>query len=156
MKELGLDVRVDKIGNIFGILAGAKGGLENALMMGSHIDTVINAGPYDGCYGVLSGLAVLRAFKEAGMVPPRPLAVGAFTDEEGVRFQPDMLGSLVYVGGMSLEEGLASADGDGITLGQALDEIGYAGSEEPGFLIPSEYLELHIEQGPGLTPKASE
>lgn len=150
MKELGLDVRVDKIGNIFGILAGAKGGLENALMMGSHIDTVINAGPYDGCYGVLSGLAVLRAFKEAGMVPPRPLAVGAFTDEEGVRFQPDMLGSLVYVGGMSLEEGLASADGDGITLGQALDEIGYAGSEEPGFLIPSEYLELHIEQGPRL------
>jgi N-carbamoyl-L-amino-acid hydrolase len=150
MKELGLDVRVDKVGNIFGILPGPSGELDNALMLGSHIDTVINAGPYDGCYGVLSGLAVARAFRESGMTPPRPLAVAAFTDEEGVRFQPDMLGSLVYVGGMSLEEGLAAADEDGITLGQALEDIGYAGSEEPGFLIPSEYLELHIEQGPRL------
>lgn len=150
MKELGLDVRVDRIGNIFGILAGPSGSLDNALMMGSHIDTVINAGPYDGCYGVLSALAVIRAFKDAGIAPPRPLVAAAFTDEEGVRFQPDMLGSLVYAGGMSLEEGLAVADDDGITVGQALSEIGYGGREEPGFLIPSEYLELHIEQGPRL------
>ena len=98
MEEAGLEVRMDRIGNLFGILRGADGGLGNALMIGSHIDTVIHAGPYDGCYGVLSGLAVLRAFREAGVVPPRPLVVAAFTNEEGVRFQPDMLGSLVAVG----------------------------------------------------------
>jgi len=150
MEEAGLEVRVDRIGNIFGILRGADGGLGNGLMIGSHIDTVIHAGPFDGCYGVLSGLAVLRAFREAGVVPPRPLAVAAFTNEEGVRFQPDMLGSLVAAGGMPLGEALNIADGQGCTVGEALTAIGCSGGEEPGFLLPSEYLELHVEQGPRL------
>lgn len=150
MEEAGLEVRVDRIGNIFGILRGADGGLGNGLMIGSHIDTVIHAGPFDGCYGVLSGLAVLRAFREAGVVPPRPLAVAAFTNEEGVRFQPDMLGSLVAAGGMPLGEALNIADGQGCTVGEALAAIGCSGGEEPGFLLPSEYLELHVEQGPRL------
>ena len=101
MRELDLDVRVDGIGNIFGLLPGAAD--LPPLMMGSHIDTVAQAGPLDGVYGVLSGLAVVRAFRKAGVVPPRPLAVAAFTNEEGVRFQPDMLGSLVHVGGLSLD-----------------------------------------------------
>jgi N-carbamoyl-L-amino-acid hydrolase len=150
MEEAGLDIRVDRIGNLFGILPGADGGLANALMIGSHIDTVIHAGPYDGCYGVLSGLAVLRAFREAGVVPPRPLVAAAFTNEEGVRFQPDMLGSLVAVGGLSLGEALEIADGQGCPVGDALAAIGYSGGEEPGFLLPSDYLELHVEQGPRL------
>ena len=150
MKEAGLEVRVDRIGNLFGILRGRDGGLGNALMIGSHIDTVIHAGPYDGCFGVLSGLAVLRAFREAGVVPPRPLVAAAFTNEEGVRFQPDMMGSLVAVGGMSLGEVLEITDGQGCTVGDALAAIGYSGGEEPGFLLPTEYLELHVEQGPRL------
>ena len=150
MEDAGLEVRTDRIGNLFGILRGADGGLGNALMIGSHIDTVIHAGPYDGCYGVLSGLAVLRAFREAGVVPPRPLVVAAFTNEEGVRFQPDMLGSLVAVGGMPLGEALDITDGKGCTVGEALAAIGCSGGEEPGFLLPSGYLELHVEQGPRL------
>jgi N-carbamoyl-L-amino-acid hydrolase len=150
MEEAGLEVRTDRIGNLFGILRGADGGLGNALMIGSHIDTVIHAGPYDGCYGVLSGLAVLRAFREAGAVPPRPLVVAAFTNEEGVRFQPDMLGSLVAVGGMPLGEALDITDEKGCTVGEALAAIGCSGGEDPGFLLPAEYLELHVEQGPRL------
>ena len=118
MRELDLDVRVDGIGNIFGLLPGAAD--LPPLMMGSHIDTVAQAGPLDGVYGVLSGLAVVRAFRKAGVVPPRPLAVAAFTNEEGVRFQPDMLGSLVHVGGLSLDAALNARGIDGARLGYGL------------------------------------
>ena len=149
MKDLGLEVRIDRVGNIFAILEGADKA-KKSLMVGSHIDTVVQAGPYDGCYGVLSGLAVARAYKDSGALPARTLVIGAFTDEEGARFQPDMLGSLVYVGGMSLEEAYQSKDENGILLGDALKAIGYDGDEEPGFIQPGEYLELHIEQGPRL------
>ena len=149
MRELDLDVRVDCFGNIFGILEG-KDVEKDSLMIGSHIDTVIHAGPYDGCYGVLSGLAVARAFREAGCIPGRSLVVAAFTNEEGVRFQPDMLGSLAFVGGITADEALSVKDDGGITVGEALSRIGYSGKEEPGFLIPSEYIELHVEQGPRL------
>lgn len=72
-------------------------------MIGSHIDTVVNAGAFDGCYGVLSGLAVVRAFRKAGIKPSRPITVGAFTNEEGIRYQPDMMGSLVYAGDLAEE-----------------------------------------------------
>ena len=100
MRELDLEVRVDAVGNMFGVLPAAPGGEGLApLMIGSHIDTVGNAGPLDGVYGVLGGLTVLRAFRAADALPPRPLMVAAFTNEEGVRYQPDMMGSLVYAGG---------------------------------------------------------
>ena len=148
MRELDLDVRVDGIGNIFGLLPGATD--LPPLMMGSHIDTVAQAGPLDGVYGVLSGLAVVRAFRKAGVVPPRPLAVAAFTNEEGVRFQPDMLGSLVHVGGLSLDAALNARGIDGARLGDELVRIGYAGSAPTGALRPAAYLELHVEQGPVL------
>ena len=149
MKELGLHVQVDRIGNIFGTLRSADERCGQApLMMGSHIDTVTNAGALDGCYGVLAGLAVVRAFREAGVLPSRPVTVGAFTNEEGVRYQPDMMGSLVYAGGMSVHEALATVGNDGTRLGDELERIGYAGDLEPGFIVPHEYLELHIEQGP--------
>jgi N-carbamoyl-L-amino-acid hydrolase len=119
-------------------------------MLGSHIDTVIDAGIYDGCYGVLSGLEVIETLKEAGFTPRQPIVVAAFTNEEGVRFAPDMMGSFVYAGGVTVEEALASKGTDGAVLGEELARIGYAGSEDPGFLKPQAYLELHVEQGPVL------
>ena len=149
MRELDLDVQVDRIGNIFGTLrAAADSGEQRPLMMGSHIDTVTNAGALDGCYGVLAGLAVIRAYRDAGRLPERSITVGAFTNEEGVRYQPDMMGSLVYAGGLPLQQALDTLGTDGTRLGDELARIGYAGTLEPGAIVPHEYLELHIEQGP--------
>lgn len=149
MRELDLDIQVDRIGNIFGTLrSAADDGSERPLMMGSHIDTVKNAGALDGCYGVLAGLAVARAFREAGIKPRRSITVGAFTNEEGIRYQPDMMGSLVHAGGMSVDAALDTVGIDGTRLGDELARIGYAGALEPGAIVPHEYLELHIEQGP--------
>ncbi|NWB96713.1 Zn-dependent hydrolase [Pseudomonas gingeri] len=149
MQELDLEIQVDRIGNLFGTLRPADDQAEKApLMIGSHIDTVTNAGALDGCYGVLAGLAVARAFREAGVRPARAIVIGAFTNEEGVRYQPDMMGSLVYAGGMSVEEALATIGTDGTRLADELERIGYAGTLQPGAIVPHEYLELHIEQGP--------
>ena len=147
MREAGLDVVVDRIGNIFGVWSGVD---RQPVLIGSHIDTVIDAGVYDGCYGVLAGLAVIEALKAADVAPARPIAVAAFTNEEGVRFAPDMMGSLVHAGGLSVDEALASVGVDGASLGAELARIGYAGAAEPGFLKPRAYVELHIEQGPVL------
>jgi beta-ureidopropionase / N-carbamoyl-L-amino-acid hydrolase len=150
MKDAGLEIAVDRIGNIFGIWRGPNDGNGAPVLIGSHIDTVINAGIYDGCYGVLAGVEVIETLRAAGFVPSRPIAVAAFTNEEGVRYAPDMVGSLVYAGGLSVEEALASVGTDGTLLGAELERIGYAGAEEPGFLQPHAYVELHIEQGPVL------
>jgi beta-ureidopropionase / N-carbamoyl-L-amino-acid hydrolase len=150
IREAGLEVEIDRIGNIFGIWRPEAVSESAPLMLGSHIDTVINAGIYDGCYGVISGLEVIATLKEAGFSPVRPIVVAAFTNEEGVRYAPDMMGSLVYAGGLSTEEALASIGTDGSVLGQELARIGYAGKNEPGFLRPHAYIELHIEQGPVL------
>ena len=151
MRELDLEVRVDQIGNIFGVLhAEHSGGMAQPLMMGSHIDTVRNAGALDGCYGVLAGLAVVRAYRQAGLRPARAIVVAAFTNEEGVRYQPDMMGSLVYAGGMDVQAALNTVGTDGTRLGDELARIGYAGDMAPGAIVPREYIELHIEQGPVL------
>jgi N-carbamoyl-L-amino-acid hydrolase len=146
----GLEVAVDRIGNIFGIWQTDANAQEAPLLIGSHIDTVIDAGIYDGCYGVLSGLEVIETLKAAGIQASRPIAVAAFTNEEGVRYAPDMMGSLVFAGGLSADDALATIGTDGSVLGQELQRIGYAGSLEPGFLRPHAYIELHIEQGPVL------
>lgn len=160
MRELDLDVQIDRIGNIFGTLASAEkdasGEMLRPLMMGSHIDTVVNAGALDGCYGVLGGLAIVRAFREAGLVPSRPITVAAFTNEEGARFHPDMMGSLVHAGGLPLDEALDAIGTDGARLGDELVRIGYDGEMIPGTLVPHEYLELHIEQGPILEAEGLE
>lgn len=149
MEALDLEIRIDRIGNIFGTLR-ADGDQQAPLMIGSHIDSVANAGALDGCYGVLAGLAVVRAFREAGVLPSRPITVAAFTNEEGVRYQPDMMGSLVHAGGLNVDAALETLGTDGTRLGDELVRIGYAGDLEPGALVPHEYLELHIEQGPVL------
>ena len=151
MRELQLDIRIDGIGNIFGTLnASTEKGNQHPLMIGSHIDTVRNAGALDGCYGVLAGLAVARAYRSAGTSPKRAITIAAFTNEEGVRYQPDMMGWLVHAGGLAIDEALNSVGIDGRCLGDELRRIGYAGDMIPGTIVPSEYLELHIEQGPVL------
>jgi N-carbamoyl-L-amino-acid hydrolase len=150
IRSAGLEIAVDRIGNIFGIWKDDAHADAAPVLLGSHIDTVIDAGIYDGCYGVLSGLEVIETLKASGYVPTRPIAVAAFTNEEGVRYAPDMMGSLVYASGLPVEEALATVGTDGTVLGEELKRIGYAGSEEPGFLRPHAYVELHIEQGPVL------
>ncbi|WP_292293859.1 hydantoinase/carbamoylase family amidase, partial [Mesorhizobium sp.] len=150
LHEAGLEVAVDRIGNIFGIWQGDANAGQLPVMLGSHIDTVIDAGIYDGCYGVLSALEAIESLKEAGFAPARPLAVAAFTNEEGVRYSPDMMGSLVFAGGIGVDEALAAVGTDGSVLGKELERIGYAGRHQPGFLKPQSYVELHVEQGPVL------
>ncbi len=145
MKDSNLDVSVDAIGNIIGIWNVGQGA---PVMSGSHIDTVRTGGRFDGCYGVLAALEVIETCQQSGVLPSRPLAVGIFTDEEGSRFAPDMLGSLVYVGGMALEEALDVVAIDGAILGDELIRIGYAGSTPCPGLVPHAFVELHIEQGP--------
>lgn len=149
-REAGLDVKVDRIGNMFAIWYAQHESVSEPLMIGSHIDTVVNAGTLDGCYGVLAGLEVVRTLKEAGLQPKRPVVIAAFTNEEGVRFAPDMMGSAVFAGSLDLAAALASTDDEGRTLGAELDRIGYSGPMEPGFFRPHAYVELHIEQGPVL------
>ncbi|WP_225933216.1 Zn-dependent hydrolase [Pseudomonas peradeniyensis] len=146
MRELELEIDVDRIGNIFGTLRACDAAAP--LMIGSHIDSVTHAGALDGCYGVLAGLAVQRAYREAGALPARSITVAAFSNEEGVRYQPDMMGSLVHAGGLALQAALDTLGSDGTRLGDELRRIGYAGDLEPGAIMPHEYLELHIEQGP--------
>src|SRR5947209_2637124 len=119
-----------------------------AVMFGSHVDTVGTGGRYDGLYGVLAGLEACEALNHADQTTRRPLALVAFTNEEGSRFPPYAMGSLVYVGGLALEEAYAVRGIDGATVGEELRRIGYAGNACPGFLMPHAYVELHIEQGP--------
>lgn len=149
-RAAGLDVRIDLIGNIFAILGELSEDGPAPLLLGSHIDTVVDAGALDGCYGVLAGLEVLQALMEDAGEPAYPVVVAAFTNEEGVRYAPDMMGSAVFSGAVSAEAALSSLAPDGTSLGEELERIGYAGVEEPGFFRPRAYVELHIEQGPVL------
>ena len=148
MRELGLAVTVDAIGNVFGL---RKGRTDSApLMTGSHVDTVRTGGRYDGNYGVLAGLEVVEVLNQAGIETERPISVAFFTNEEGARFHPDMMGSLVHVGGLPLEEALAAKSNDGKTVGEELSRIGYAGPAPVGEPNLHRFVELHIEQGPVL------
>ncbi len=146
MRELGMAVLIDRIGNIFGTRPGRRPA--PPLMIGSHIDTVKTGGLYDGALGVLTGLEVVETLDDLGVATDRPITVAAFTNEEGARFAPDMMGSLVHVGGMTVEAARAVVGIDGTTVGDALDGIGYAGLAPCGKPEVHSYLELHIEQGP--------
>ena len=146
MTALGLAVQVDAIGNVIGLRAGREA--LPPIMTGSHIDTVRTGGRYDGNYGVLAGLEVVRALDAASITTRRPIAVAFFTNEEGARFQPDMMGSLVHAGGLGLDEAYAAVDKDGLSVGDELRRIGYLGAARPGAVQPHAFVELHIEQGP--------
>ena len=150
MRELGLEVTVDGIGNVVATRPGSEA--LPAVMTGSHIDTVRTGGLYDGNLGVLAGLEVVAALNEAGVTTRRPLQVAFFTNEEGARFAPDMMGSLVYQGDLDLEVALATVGIDGETVGACLERIGYRGSAPVGAAANPlhAYVELHIEQGPVL------
>lgn len=147
MQDCGLEITIDAIGNVIGVWNVGTGA---PVMSGSHIDTVRTGGKYDGNLGVLAALEAIQTCQDLGIVPERPLAVGFFTDEEGSRFPPDMLGSLVYVGGMPVEEAHDIVGIDGVTVGHELQRIGYLGSVPCPGKIPHAFIELHIEQGPVL------
>jgi N-carbamoyl-L-amino-acid hydrolase len=148
MRDLGMKVSIDAIGNAVALRPGLEDG--PAVMVGSHIDTVRTGGRYDGNYGVLSGLEIVQTLKDAGMTTRRPLAVAFFSNEEGSRVAPDMMGSLVYVGGFGLEKAHEAVTIDGKRVGDELDRIGYRGDAPIPGPVPYAYVELHIEQGPVL------
>jgi N-carbamoyl-L-amino-acid hydrolase len=148
MRELGLAVRIDPIGNIFGRRAGVED--IAPVMTGSHIDTVRTGGRFDGCLGVVGGLEVVRTLNKAGVTTRRPLVVAVFTDEEGARFHPDMAGSLAYVGGLPLPVLYETRGIDGKRFEDELRRIGYLGDAPVPLYRPHAFVELHIEQGPVL------
>lgn len=148
MRDLGLEVSIDAIGNVVATGRGRADG--PPVMTGSHIDTVATGGIYDGNLGVLSGLEVIETLAERGLVTDRPLAVAFFTNEEGARFPPDMMGSLCYVGGMTVEEAMSTASADGAVVGDELERIGYRGPMPCPGPAPHAFVEYHIEQGPVL------
>jgi N-carbamoyl-L-amino-acid hydrolase len=150
MKELNLEVSIDVVGNVVGTWNVGHG---SPVMTGSHIDTVRTGGKFDGNLGVLAGLEVIQTCQDNGVIPARPLSVAFFTNEEGARFAPDMFGSLVYVGGWSVEEALDTIGIDGARVGDELERIGYNGSTPCPALAPHAFVELHIEQGPVLEQK---
>ena len=148
MRDLGLDVSIDTIGNVVATLQDVGRG--PPVMMGSHIDTVATGGKYDGNLGVLAALEVIETAIESGLELERPLAAAFFTNEEGSRFPPDMMGSLCYTGGLTVEEAMSTTDADGVPVGDELDRIGYRGPTPCPGPDPYAFVELHIEQGPVL------
>ena len=148
MKALDMSVSVDGIGNVVGVYRGRED--LPPVMAGSHIDTVRTGGLYDGNYGVLAGLEVVRTLRDAGVRARKPIAVAFFTNEEGSRFAPDMMGSLVFQGDLPLATALATKGIDGTTVREDLERIGYRGTAPTGAMRVDSYVELHIEQGPVL------
>jgi N-carbamoyl-L-amino-acid hydrolase len=149
MTSLGLDVRVDRVGNVYGARAGTEPGAASVLV-GSHIDTVRTAGIFDGCLGVLSGLEAVRALNEAQIETRRPLEVALFSEEEGARFGVDMLGSAVACGRIELAAAYELTDSAGARFEDELVAIGFRGQAPERLTPPHAFLELHIEQGPTL------
>ncbi len=146
-EEAGCTVRVDRMGNIFARRPGREGG-EAPVVMGSHLDTQPSGGKFDGVYGVLAGLEVIRTLNDHGYETDAPVEVSVWTNEEGARFAPSMIGSGVFAGVYPLEKGHACSDTDGRTIGEELARIGYAGDEACGGWPIRAFFEAHIEQGP--------
>ena len=147
-KAAGCTVEIDRLGNIFARRPGTDPSLP-PVAIGSHLDTQICGGRYDGILGVLCGLEIVRTLNDRGLQTKRGIEVICWTNEEGARFNPPMMGSMAFAKVITLESVLATTDDAGITVEQALDEIGYAGPAPVGRTFDS-YLELHIEQAPVL------
>jgi N-carbamoyl-L-amino-acid hydrolase len=146
MREAGLAVTVDQMGNIFGERAGRDA--LPPVLVGSHADSVPTGGKYDGQLGVLCALEAIRSLNDHKVTTRHPVGMAIFTNEEGARFQPAMIGSGVMAGKIPLEDAYNTRDRDGLRLGDELERIGYLGAE-PCLPRPIRaYLELHIEQGP--------
>lgn len=153
VQELGCTVHVDQMGNVFARREGTDP-QRAPVVVGSHLDSQPTGGKYDGAYGVMVGLEVLRVLHDHAISTAAPVEVVSWTNEEGARFPPAMIGSGVYAGAFSLDEGLAAPGMDGTTLGGELERIGYAGDEPCGAPDGAgrrpigHYIEPHIEQGP--------
>ncbi|MBI3455688.1 MAG: Zn-dependent hydrolase [Candidatus Rokubacteria bacterium] len=151
LEEAGCTVRVDRMGNIFGRRPAAPGGEElPPVVMGSHVDSVPTGGRFDGALGVICALEAIRAVNAANVRTRHPIELAIFTNEEGARFQPAMLGSAVLTGKVSLEDAYNKRDRHGIRLVDELERIGYLGGDPCVPRPMRAYLELHIEQGPFL------
>ncbi|WP_138418753.1 M20 family metallo-hydrolase [Aquibacillus sediminis] len=150
MTEAGLTVREDEIGNVFGRLDG-KGPGGKTVLIGSHIDTVLNGGKFDGAAGVLSGIEVLQTVKEQDIITEDSIEVVAFTDEEGTRFSTGLLGSEAYVGELTYSELFDHIDQQGISIAEAMISQGYQPENIGNVKVNADdikgYLEVHIEQG---------
>jgi len=155
MRALGLEVTVDRIGNVYARRPGRRADLA-PVMVGSHIDSVETAGRFDGCLGVLGGLEIVRTLDEAGRETARPVVVAFFTDEEGCRFGTDMLGSAVATGRIPIETAYALRDRDGLDVQGELRAIGFLGDRPVALAPPHVYLECHIEQGPVLRSRGAD
>lgn len=148
-REAGMSITIDQIGNVFM----RRDGVDNTLppvMTGSHIDTQPTGGKFDGNYGVLAGLEVVRTLNDLKIRTQAPIEVAFWTNEEGSRFVPVMMGSGVFCGAFSLETAYAAKDTEGKTVGEELERIGYRGDQVPGDHPIGAYFETHIEQGPVL------
>ena len=145
--EAGCVLTIDKIGNVFARRSGRDDAVP-PVVIGSHLDSQPTGGKFDGAYGVLAGLEVIRTLNDHAIETRAPVEVVSWTNEEGPRFQPPMVGSGVFAGAFDLEESLAAKDLEGNTLGGELARIGYAGSVEVGGRPVAAYFEPHIEQGP--------
>ncbi|MFC5550909.1 Zn-dependent hydrolase [Massilia aerilata] len=148
-REAGLKITVDKIGNVFMRREGTNPSLP-PIVTGSHIDTQPTGGKFDGNYGVLAGLEVVRTLNDLHIKTEAPIEVAFWTNEEGSRFVPVMMGSGVFCGAFSLETAYAARDVDGKSVGEELARIGYQGEQTPGEHPIGAYFETHIEQGPVL------
>jgi N-carbamoyl-L-amino-acid hydrolase len=148
-KEEGLAITIDQIGNVFMRREGTNPALP-PVVTGSHIDTQPTGGKFDGNYGVLAGLEVVRTLNQHGIQTEAPIEVAFWTNEEGSRFVPVMMGSGVFCGAFSLETAYAARDVDGKSVGEELERIGYRGQQAPGAHPIGAYFETHIEQGPVL------
>ncbi|HEX2890012.1 Zn-dependent hydrolase [Vineibacter terrae] len=146
-KEAGCEIRVDQVGNIFARRPG-RDNSKPPIMTGSHLDTQPTGGKFDGCYGVMAGLEVIRALNDHGYETEAPLEVSVWTNEEGCRFAPAMTASGVFGGVFTLDYALSRTDPDGVTFGEALKQIGYDGPEAVGGRPVGAFFEAHIEQGP--------
>ncbi len=146
-REAGMSIEVDGIGNIFARRAGTDPALP-PVAMGSHLDSQPSGGKFDGAYGVMAGLEIVRTLNDAGVRTRAPIEVAAWTNEEGSRFVPTMMGSGVYAGVYGLDFALGQKDIEGVSVGEALRAIGYAGEAKPHRM--GAYFEAHIEQGPVL------
>jgi len=153
-RDAGCTIRIDSMGNIFARRAG-RDDRQPPVVIGSHLDTQPNGGRFDGVYGVLAGLEVLRTLNDHGYETGTPVELSVWTNEEGARFAPSMIGSGVFAGVYPLEKGLASSDQDGRTIGEELERIGYAGNEACGGRPIKAFFEAHIEQGPILESEAT-
>ncbi len=147
MRDAGLTLRVDKIGNVFARRAGRNDELP-PVMTGSHIDTQPTGGKFDGCFGVLAGLEVMRTLNDAQVQTEAPLELAIWTNEEGSRFVPVMMGSGVFAGKFTLDTALDARDANGLSVRDELQAIGYAGQDPVGGRPVDAYFEAHIEQGP--------